>query len=79
MSIESVHSGKRLVTTAALEGTIIRMKLFVPFAVVLPRKTFTTSRPLTFERLLLVMRSEMTCNPELGSRNYEFGSACLSS
>lgn len=59
MSIQGIHSCKGLIAAVAREGTIVRMKLFMSLAIVLPREPFATSRPLALEWPLFIVRTHM--------------------
>jgi len=60
MSIQGIHSCKCLVTALTSERTVVRMKLFVSLAVMLPCKPFAASRPLALEWPLFVVRTHVT-------------------
>ena len=55
MPVECIHPLERLPTTFTLMGSVIEMKLLVALAVMSPMKSFPTSGPLAFERLLFVV------------------------
>jgi len=59
MSIQGIHSCKCLIAALTRERTVVRVKLFMSLAVVLPREPFATSRPLALERPLFVMRTHV--------------------
>jgi len=60
VSVQRIHSGKLLITAIARERPVIGVQLFMSFAIVLTSKAFATSRPVALERLLLVMRPDVS-------------------
>jgi hypothetical protein len=60
MTIQRIHPRKLSITPFARKRSIIRVKLFMPFTIVLPRKAFSTSRPMAHERLFFIMRPNVT-------------------
>jgi hypothetical protein len=55
MSVQGIHSCKGLITAIARERAIIRMKLFVSLAIVLPCEPFAASRPFALEWPLFIV------------------------
>jgi hypothetical protein len=57
VAIERIKPRKGLPATVASEWAVVRMQLLVTLAVMLPRKTFTASRPFALEGFLIVVRT----------------------
>jgi len=65
VTIERIKPCKRLPATVASEWAVIRMQLLVALAVMLPRETFPASRPFALERLLVIVRTQMSFEVEV--------------
>lgn len=59
MSVQSIHTSKLLATSITTKRPEIGMQLLMPLAVMLPREPFATARPVTHERLFLLVRSDV--------------------
>jgi hypothetical protein len=55
MSVQGIHSREGLTAAFARERTIVRMKLFMSLAIMLPCEPFTASRPLALEWPLFIV------------------------
>ena len=61
MSIQRIYPRELLLASIALVRPKLRMQQLVAITVKLPRKALVAPRPGAVERLLLIMRSYMTC------------------
>ena len=68
MPIQRIHPRKLFRTPFTSERTIIRMKRFMPLAIVLSGKRLGTPRPMTNKRLFFIMGSHMPYRHELISQ-----------
>ena len=60
MSVQSIHSRKRLLASLTSVWSEVEMERFVALAVVLTSEALFTARPLALERSFFVVGAEMT-------------------
>lgn len=60
MPIQGIHPRKLFVASLTRERAVIRMQLFMTLAVMLPRESLATPRPMTLEWFFLVVGSYMS-------------------